>query len=146
LGVVVIEFKVTLSNLGYLITELTKLIQSTGKPYRVTCKEYKETRSLSQNALMWKWLAEIDKQAPLLCDSKISGAEMWHEVFKHYYCPVKTVKNERASLSIKSTKMLDLGEMTFYLNKIENWCFDRGVKLTIPSDSKYAKLMENQTK
>ena len=139
-----IELRISLSNIGHLITEITKLIQSTGKDYRVTIKEYKESRSLSQNALMWKWLSEIDKQAPLMCESKISGPEMWHEVFKHYYCPMKVVANKKAALNIKSTKMLDLGEMTFYLNKIEQWCIDRGIKLTIPSDSEYAKLREYQ--
>ena len=138
------ELKITLGNIGFLVAELTKLIQSTGKTYRVTIKEWKESRSLSQNALMWKWLSEIDKQAPLMCESKITGAEMWHEVFKHYYCPMKVVANKKASLNIKSTKMLDVGEMTFYLNKIEQWCVDRGIKLTVPIDSEYAKLMEYQ--
>lgn len=87
---------------------------------------------------------EINKQAPLTCDSKVSGPEMWHEVFKKYYCPLKAISNERASIEIKSTKMLDKGEMVFYLNKIESWCFDRGIKLTIPEDSVYASLMNEQ--
>lgn len=138
------EFKITLGNIGFLVTELTRLIQSTGKTYRVTIKEWKESRSLSQNNLYWKWLAEINKQAPLKCDSKVSGSELWHEVFKKYYCPVKTISNNKASLEIKSTKMLDVGEMTFYLNKIEQWCMDRGLMLTIPHDSEYYKLMEYQ--
>ena len=38
----------------------------------------------------------------------------------------------------------DVGEMTFYLNKIESWCFDRGIRLTIPIDSEYSRLMERQ--
>ena len=69
---------------------------------------------------------------------------MWHEVFKHYFCPMKTVANKQAALNIKSTKSLDVGDMTLYLNKIENWCIDRGIKLSIPVDSEYAKLMESQ--
>ena len=138
------EFKLTLSNLGDVINQLTKILQSSNKVFRVTVKEWKETRSLSQNALMWKWLAEIDKQAPLKCDSKIKGPDLWHEIFKKYFCPVKTVTNGSKSVEIKSTKMLDVGEFTFYLNKIENWCFDRGITLTIPQDSEYYKLMEYQ--
>jgi hypothetical protein len=140
------EFKLNLNNLGAVISQLTKLLQSTNSDYRLTVKQWKETRSLSQNALYWKWLADIDKQSPLMCESKISGSEMWHEVFKHYFCPMKTVANKKAALNIKSTKMLDVGEMTFYLNKIENWCFDRGIKLSIPVDSEYSKLMERQIK
>lgn len=139
-----IELKITLANLGYLITELTKALQATGKPHRVIIKEWRESRSLSQNSLYWKWLDEINKQAPLKCDAKIPGSEMWHEVFKKYYCPVKSIKNNHAEMQIKSTKALDVGEMTFYLNKIESWCIDRGVTLTIPPDSEYYKLMEYQ--
>ena len=140
------EFKLNLNNLGAVISQLTTLLQSTNKDYRLTVKQWKESRSLSQNALYWKWLTDIDKQAPLQCNSKISGSEMWHEVFKSYFCPAKTIKNDKAEMSMKSTKSLDVGEMTFYLNKIENWCFDRGIKLSIPIDSEYAKLMERQIK
>jgi len=138
------EFKLTLSSLGYCISELTKILQSSNKAYRVTVKEWKETRSLSQNSLYWRWLAEIDKQAPLQCESKISGSEMWHEVFKKYFCPVKQITNGNVSVKIQSTKSLDVGEFTFYLNKIEQWCIERGIKLTVPVDSEYAKLMESQ--
>ena len=139
-----IERKLTLSGLGGFISLLTQVLQSSNKPQRVTIKEWKESRSLSQNNLYWKWLAEIDNQAPLQCDSKIKGSELWHEVFKKYYCPVKQIKNSKATMSIQSTKMLDVGEMTFYLNKIESWCFDRGIRLTIPIDSEYSKLMDYQ--
>jgi hypothetical protein len=138
------EFKLTLSTLGWLISEVTKLLQSTNKTYRVTVKEWRETRSLSQNALYWKWMAEIDKQSPLKCDSKIKGSDLWHEIFKKYYCPSKSISNSEKSVSIKSTKALDVGEFTFYLNKIESWCIDRGIILTIPKDSEYYKLMEYQ--
>lgn len=139
------DFKLSLSNLGFFIQQVTKLLTNNrAKHYRVNICEWRDKRSLSQNALYWKWLTEIDKQAPLMCESTITGAEMWHEVFKHYYCKMKTVANKKAALNIKSTKMLDVGEMTFYLNKIENWCIDRGVILTIPHDSEYYKLMEQQ--
>jgi hypothetical protein len=139
------ELKLTLSSLGYCISELTKILQSSNKTFRLTVKEWKETRSLSQNSMYWAWLGEINKQAPLNCESKVSGSELWHEVFKHYYCPLKVISNKKAALNIKSTKMLDVGEMTFYLNKIEHWCIDRHIILTIPHDSEYYKLIERQS-
>ena len=138
------ELKLTLSNLGEVFNQLTEIAQSKNVTYRLGVKEWKETRSLSQNSMYWAWLGEINKQAPLQCDSKISGPEMWHEVFKKYYCPAKVVKSTKATLEVKSTKALDVGEMTFYLNKIENWCIDRGIKLSVPSGSEYEKLMERQ--
>lgn len=116
-----------------------------GKTYRVSIKEWREKRSLSQNSLYWVWLDEISKQCNLESDASTKkSSELWHEVFKHYYCPVKTITNNNASLTVKSTTMLDVGEMTFYLNKIESWCLDRGVRLTIPEDSEYYKLLNGQ--
>ena len=140
------DFKLSINSLGMLVNELTKLLTSTNKVYRLSVKEWKESRSLSQNALMWKWLAEINKQSPLVIEnSPINGAELWHEVFKKYYCPVKNITNKEKVLPIKSTKVLDVGEMTFYLARIENFCLDRGLTITIPEDSEYNKLILKQS-
>ena len=139
------DFKLTLSSLGWLVTELTKLLKNSNKAYRVNVVEWREKRSLSQNALYWKWLTEIDQQNPLKVDgSKIQGNELWHEVFKKYYCPEKVITNGAVNLPTKSTKMLDVGEMTFYLNRIEQWCIERGIVLTIPETSEYYQLMQSQ--
>jgi len=138
------DFRLNMGSLGVLVTELTKLLVN-GKTYRLSCVEWREKRSLSQNSLYWKWLAEINQQAPLqIEDSSIDGPELWHEVFKKYYCPVKNITNSEKSLPVQSTKMLDVGEMTFYLNKIETFCIDRHIKLTIPEDSEYAQLIQKQ--
>jgi hypothetical protein len=139
------DFKLTIGSLGWLVTELTKVLKDSNKSYRVNVVEWREKRSLSQNALYWKWLDEINKQRPLsIKGSKIQGSELWHEVFKKYYCPVKNITNGENILPIKSTKILDVGEMTFYLNKIENWCIGESLILTIPESSDYYKFMESQ--
>lgn len=141
------DFKLTLNSIGWLVTELTKLLKDSNKAFRVNIVEWREKRSLSQNSLYWKWLEEINKQSPLVIDgSKVKGSELWHEVFKKYYCPVKNITNGENILPIKSTKILGVGEMTFYLNKIESWCIDRGLTLTIPESSEYYELMNEQAK
>jgi len=145
--IVVMEFKTNLSSLGSLVGELKNTFTlNPKKNYRVTIKEWRENRSQSQNNMYWLWLADIDKQSPLKVDTgTVKGSELWHEVFKKYYCPVKNITNGERSLPIQSTKILDVGEMTFYLNKIENWCIDRGLILSIPESSEYYKLMQSQT-
>ena len=131
------EFKLTFSSLGYFIQEITKLLtESPNKTFRLTVKVWRESRSLSQNNLYWKWLGEIAKQQSISKD-----AEIWHEIFKKYYCPEKVI-NEH--ISIKSTKKLDVGEMHFYLNRVESYCIDRGYLITIPDDSEYRLLQEKQ--
>lgn len=138
------EIKLTTGSFHWTVDELKKLIES-GKAYRLTAVEWRDKRSLSQNAMYWAWLDEINKQNPLRVDgSTIQGRELWHEVFKKFYCPEKQITNGKTVLSIKSTKMLDVGEMTFYLNKIEGWCMDRGVMLSIPESSEYYQLMKSQ--
>ena len=137
------DFRLSINNLGYFVQEITKLLQ-TKKEYRVSIKEWRDIRTLSQNSMYWFWLYEISQQYPLECDTEHNSSDLWHEVFKNYYCPVKQITNNNANLNVKSTKLLDIGEMTHYLNKIETFCIDRNIKLTIPDDSQYHKLMESQ--
>ena len=140
------DYRLSGGNIGQFTTELMKLVLGTKKTYRVNVVEWREKRSLSQNSLYWKWVAEINKQSPLRVEnSNLDGSELWHEVFKKYYCPVKNITNQENILPVKSTKLLDVGEMTFYLNKIEHWAIDRGLTLTIPEDSEYANLMRSQS-
>ena len=128
------SFKLTANSIGYFIQELWKLDLT--KSWRVTIVQWREKRSNDQNSLYWKWLGEIAKQQKISNDP-----EIWHEIFKKYYCPEKVI-NEH--VSIKSTKKLDLGEMHFYLNKIERYCMDKGYLITIPEDCEYSHLLRRQ--
>jgi len=141
------EFKLTISSLGFLVAELTKLVTSGDKiAWRITVKQWKEKRSKSQNQLYWKWLDEIDQQNPLTVKGqKFKGAELWHEVFKKFYCPEKVISNGNVDLPIKSTTLLDVGEMTYYLCKIECWCLEKGIMLTIPESSDYYRFTQQQS-
>ena len=129
------DFKLTVKSIGLFIQEVWKLDLT--KAYRVTIIQWRESRSLSQNSLYWKWLGEIAKQQDISDDP-----EIWHEIFKRYYCPEKVI-NEH--ITIKSTKKLDLGEMCFYLNRIEQYCIDRGYMITIPDNCEYRELQNKQT-
>lgn len=145
------ELKITLGNIGFLVTELTSLIQSTGKAYRVTIKEYKESRSLSQNALFHKWVNELSAYL-IKGGRKDSSPEFCKDLLKHTFLGYEQLERvnaktgERVTVSqLKRTSSLDLGEMTFFMNKCYAWCVDIGLLLTIPHDSEYARLMEQQT-
>ena len=86
--------------------------------------------------MYWKWLAEICKQWDVTDDP-----EIMHEIFKKFYCPEKVI-NEH--ISVKSTKKLDVGEMHFYLNRIESFCINRGYLITIPDQCEYRELQDKQ--
>ena len=129
------DFKLTVTSIGMLIAAIWEL-DLVNKAYRVTIIGWRERRSNDQNSLYWKWLAEICPQWGITDDP-----EIMHEIFKKYYCPEKVI-NEH--VSIKSTKKLDVGEMHFYLNRIENFCIDRGYIITIPTQCEYTELQQRQ--
>ena len=137
-------FKLNTASLAALAAEVGRLV-FTGKSYRVTIVEWREKRSLSQNSMMWMWLAEIDKQNPLtVVNSENSGAELWHEVFKKFWCPESIITDGKTEMVIVSTKLLDVAQMHHYLAQIEVWAMNRGFKLTIPINSEYQQLIDRQ--
>lgn len=138
------EFKLTFNSLGFLVAELTKMITSApNKAYRVSVVGWREKRSLSQNSLYWKWMAELSSQAKV--NGKTFSGEIWAEFFKKYYCPSKSVEMPLGeSSTTKTTTNLDTGEMHHYLNNIQAWCMREGYSLTIPSDSEYQQLLDKQ--
>ena len=142
--VVVKDFKLTISSLGFFIAELTKMITTNpNKAWRVTVKGWRESRSINQNSLYWKWMAELSKQAKI--QGKVFSGEVWAEFFKKYYCPSKSVEMPLGESSeVKTTTNLDTGEMHHYLNNIQAWCMQEGYHLTIPSDCEYQQLIDKQ--
>ena len=136
------DFKLTISSLGYFVAELTKLLTNNpNSAYRITVKQWRESRSLSQNALYWKWMTELSKQAKV--NGKVFSAEVWAEFFKKYYCPDKLIDMPLGEpVTVKSTTKLDAGEMHYYLSCIQAWCMTEGFILTVPSDSEYQKLID----
>ncbi len=138
------DFKLTISSLGWFISELTKMITSKqNKAYRVCVVEWREKRSLSQNALYHKWLDEISKQARV--NGKLFSVDVWHEYFKKYYCKPTVIDMPAGEpVTIITTTKLDVGEMHHYLNKIERWAQDKAFTLTIPLNCEYRELLERQ--
>ena len=138
------DFKLDVSSLGGFIAEITKMIMSSkDKSWRDTIKGWRESRSISQNSLYWKWMAELSNQAKI--DGNEFSGEVWAEFFKKYYCPDRVVEMPLGeSSTIKTTTKLDTGEMHHYLSNIQAWCMREGFHLTIPSDSEYQKLIDKQ--
>lgn len=135
------DFKLCANSIGLLIQSIWKL--DLNKAYRVNIVGWRESRSISQNSLYWKWLTEISNQAKI--DGQKFKPDVWHEYFKKYYCPAKLIDMPAGPPSeIISTTKLDTGEMHYYLNKIEYWAQDKAYTLTIPIECEYRELLERQ--
>lgn len=89
------------------------------------------------------WLGELSHQIKLKVGDVYSVDDL-HEWFKEKFCPNKTITMGKNSISIKSTKKLDTGEMHFYMNQLHEWSVNAGFKLTVPIDSEYRKIIERQ--
>lgn len=95
-------------------------------------------RTLSQNALMWKWLTEIAQQTKQKGYGVYSSEDM-HEYFKNKFCVDKSLTIGKTTIQVKSTKKLEKGEMMFYMNQIHQWAVNAGFRLSMPEDSEYMK-------
>ncbi|AUR90517.1 hypothetical protein NVP1144O_69 [Vibrio phage 1.144.O._10N.286.45.B3] len=100
-------------------------------------------RSLSQNNLYWRWLTEIAQQTKEKGYGDYDSEDM-HEYYKDRYCPDKSLTIGKTTIQVKSTKKLDKGEMTFYMNQIHQWAVNAGFRLSMPEDSEYMKAMQSQ--
>lgn len=130
------------SNFNAIGQQIQPMLES-GDCYRLIIKPWKEKRSLSQNSLMWLWNGDVATAVNLHSSSKLTEEDL-HEFLKDMFCPAKPVTVLGVTKMVKSTKLLDTEEMTFYLRRIEVWCAERGIKLRIPANSEYhAKGHEN---
>ena len=136
------DFKLTLAMLPELMRLLKELL-TTGKTYRVNVKEWREKRSLSQNALYWVWLEEVSQA--LKPNDKQHKADVWHEYFKQYFCTAKPIAMPAGKDAIvKSTKTLDVGEMCHYMTQIHNWAAGHMLILPVPENSEYKQNLNKQ--
>ena len=108
-------------------------------------------RSLSQNALMHVWFADISR---FLVNK---GRTAWTPAYtktalKHKYLGYTTkevIDVETGEVItrdfLRSTRDLDKGEAFFFLTQIENWCLDYlNFSLTRPDDCEYMKIQMQQ--
>lgn len=127
----------------FQLWQILKEIISTGKRWRIKISEYREKRSLSQNNLMWKWNAEMAGQLTSVSSESFSDEDV-HEWLKKMFCPAKPLTIMGKTVWVKSTKLLDVGEMHKYLNDIDVWAHQGGLKLTIPHECEYRELQRKQ--
>lgn len=120
-----------------------KELVASGKRYRVSIKEWHDKRSVSQNALLWKWNGEIAGQLVKAEKGTFTGEQL-HEYLKEIYCPAKAITVMGETRYVKSTKLLETGEMTLYLDQLNTWARQRGIRLTIPARCEYQQLRTQQ--
>ncbi|ELQ6039748.1 YbcN family protein [Cronobacter sakazakii] len=137
------------SNFAAIGKQLEPLLAS-GDCFRLIIKPWRESRSLSQNALAHMWFDEIS--AYLIKRGKSFATPEWvKDALKHSYLGYEeremtdAITGEKTTIrSLRHTSDLDTGEMHFFLTQVEGWALNIGCGLTIPEDSEYAQLRAKQ--
>lgn len=110
-----------------------KAMHAAGHPLAVSLYEYKSTRSIEQQSLMWVRLGEIAEQAWV--NGRQFAAETWHEHCKREFLPDETGPTKRARKGYKKWELLPNGEralvgsttklttfgMSEYMTALESW-------------------------
>ncbi|QKN82089.1 YbcN family protein [Scandinavium goeteborgense] len=121
-----------------------------GQPLRLQVKQWRDKRSLSQNALSHMWYTEISEY--LIKSGRTDATPEWvKRNLKKTYLGSEEVTytdfvtgEKTTTWEPRHTADLDTGEMHIFLCKVEMWCAQFGLALTIPNGCEFQQLREKQ--
>ncbi len=121
-----------------------------GQCYRLILKPWREKRSLPQNALSHMWYAEISEY--LIQSGRTDATPGWvkRNLKKTYLGSVEVIYTDfitgekETTWEPRHTSNLDTGEMHDFLCKVEAWCAQFGLALTIPYGCEFQQLRDKQ--
>jgi hypothetical protein len=119
----------------YATKIINGLPKDASKPkWCVVIEKYAKQRSVEQNSLYWKWMSVIAEAKP---QGILMGRDKWHYAFAIMFLePVEIpdLRTGEVRQCPRSTKSLNTGEFSEYMNKIEEWAIENGVILPTPED------------
>ena len=143
------EFKLTLAGAVYVTSQLIDLARS-NKTYRVIVSEWREKRSLSQNALQHVIYSDISEY--LISKGRKHCTPSWvKSALKNQF--LGWTETEFTDLNtgeitkrqvLRSTKDLDVGESCHYTTQILDWAQSIGCNIKMPAKCEYRDMLNNQ--
>ncbi|MHA3264001.1 hypothetical protein ACX1HF_19570 [Yersinia pseudotuberculosis] len=127
-----------------------QILITSGKKYRVSICEWRDKRSLPQNALSHMWYGEIS--AYLIKSGRTDATPAWvKRNLKKTYLGCEEVEytdfvtgEKVKTWEPRHTSSLDTGDMHFFLSQVEMWAAQFGLALTIPNGCEYSNLKQKQ--
>tara|TARA_R100000541_G_scaffold51167_2_gene58511 strand:- start:2674 stop:3132 length:459 start_codon:yes stop_codon:yes gene_type:complete len=117
-------------------------------PLAVKLEPYQNPRSLNQNALLHMWCREIVKGMKKKGFEVSEGdpVEAWKLWLKRRFLGTDDfrISNTKISGQVKPSSRLGKGDMVHFLDQCYHWASEQGIKLTIPRESEYAELKNQQ--
>ncbi len=113
------------------------------RPLVVSWKNYSPTRSLSANALYWKWLSQMashftGRGYPLTKEDA-------HDLMRHQflgYTEPRAIGRTEIPAALKSTSSLTVAEMCDYMTRVDAWAVGHGLFLVRPEYSEYERFLQ----
>lgn len=101
-----------------------------------------ESRSLSQNSLMWLWLDQMAKW--FTANGHEIDKDKMHDLMRHLFLGYEDRSFGKVKIpqQLRSTTDLDKAEMAQYMTMVDQWAADKGCLLPKPEDSEYVKYMQ----
>lgn len=132
------------SRCAYLTAQWTEF-WDWSQPMSVEWKVHRESRSLSQNSLYWKWMSELAIYFSSKSNQPYTRDHM-HDLMRHKFLGYvdNTIGNTVIKQQLRSTTGLDKPDFHHYLEQIDAWAADHGALLTHPEDSEYRSWKEAQ--
>ncbi len=95
------------------------------RPMEMLLQEFKSTRTLAQNRLLWWWLAKIRKHV-LESEGKFYSDKQLYHYFCEMFLPQVVERTMGKVIERQQTSSeLDVKEFTAFLTNIEQYAFDQ---------------------
>ena len=141
------DLKLTASSMGFIFNQLKEMAMS-GKAYRLTVKEWREKRSIPQNALQHSIYGDISKF--LIANGRPDWTPEYTKMaLKSKFLgwdSVDVVDIETGEVTTREverkTSALDVGESCHYTTQIIDWAEGIGCQIRIPVNSDYYKYLQ----
>jgi len=102
------------------------------KPWVITIERETKRRTLSQNALLWKWIDEVTQH---VMEHTGHDKDEIHEFFKQKFLSPHVVTISDMAVPYYTTKKLTTQEMGRYMDAIYAFCTtELGLFLPVPED------------
>jgi len=100
------------------------------KPWSVTVEPYRKKRTLSQNALYWKWVNEV---VGYVREATGMDADEIHEFLKAKFLPPRVIEINGQVAEYRTTTKLSTAEMTAFMDAVYVWATSElGLLLPLP--------------
>lgn len=117
----------TTANRDFAVKFVSGLKTDEQHPLEIEIRQHRKKRSLSANALYWKWLGIVSEETG-------NDVDALHEWAKRNFSKPRPVTIMGDVCEIYTTAKMTVGEMSEYMDRFNAWAASEGIILPQPED------------